>query len=193
MKFQSLALTILSFGVLILSGCGGSYNGQLLGELDRPNWQPEMPYGMVYVPTGFLHIGPSDQDVNHALLAQSKSISIAGFFMDDTEITNNEYRQFEHWVRDSVAHKLLGNIIVDEESGLERIDWSIDIDWEDTETKELLASMVYPKDDPLGGGLNTTKLIYEYVWVDWQTAAKEPNIEREDWLCKKKLRFIQIL
>ena len=94
MKFQSLALTILSFGVLILSGCGGSYNGQLLGELDRPNWQPEMPYGMVYVPTGFLHIGPSDQDVNHALLAQSKSISIAGFFMDDTEITNNEYRQF---------------------------------------------------------------------------------------------------
>lgn len=108
MKFQSLALTILSFGVLILSGCGGSYNGQLLGELDRPNWQPEMPYGMVYVPTGFLHIGPSDQDVNHALLAQSKSISIAGFFMDDTEITNNEYRQFEHWVRDSVAHKLLG-------------------------------------------------------------------------------------
>jgi len=189
MKFQSLALTILSFGVLILSGCGGSYNGQLLGELDRPNWQPEMPYGMVYVPTGFLHIGPSDQDVNHALLAQSKSISIAGFFMDDTEITNNEYRQFEHWVRDSVAHKLLGNIIVDEESGLERIDWSIDIDWEDTETKELLASMVYPKDDPLGGGLNTTKLIYEYVWVDWQTAAKEPNIEREDLAMQEEVEI----
>ena len=144
---------------------------------------------MVYVPTGFLHIGPSDQDVNHALLAQSKSISIAGFFMDDTEITNNEYRQFEHWVRDSVAHKLLGNIIVDEESGLERIDWSIDIDWEDTETKELLASMVYPKDDPLGGGLNTTKLIYEYVWVDWQTAAKEPNIEREDLAMQEEVEI----
>jgi gliding motility-associated lipoprotein GldK len=148
-----------------------------------------MPYGMVYVPTGFLHIGPSDQDVNHALLAQSKSISIAGFFMDDTEITNNEYRQFEHWVRDSVAHKLLGNIIVDEESGLERIDWSIDIDWEDTETKGVLASMVYPKDDPLGGGLNTTKLIYEYVWVDWQTAAKEPNIEREDLAMQEEVEI----
>ena len=28
--------------------------------------------------------------------------------MDETEITNNEYRQFVNWVRDSIAHTLLG-------------------------------------------------------------------------------------
>ena len=29
------------------------------------------------------------------------------FYMDQTEITNNEYRQFVHWVRDSIARTLL--------------------------------------------------------------------------------------
>ena len=28
--------------------------------------------------------------------------------MDETEITNNEYRQFVFWVRDSIAHVILG-------------------------------------------------------------------------------------
>jgi hypothetical protein len=26
--------------------------------------------------------------------------------MDETEITNNEYRQFVQWVRDSLAHEI---------------------------------------------------------------------------------------
>ncbi len=30
--------------------------------------------------------------------------------MDETEITNNEYRQFVHWVRDSIARDLLGQV-----------------------------------------------------------------------------------
>jgi gliding motility-associated lipoprotein GldK len=41
----------------------------------------------------------------------------------------------------------------------------------------------------LGGGLNTTKLIYEYVWVDWQTAAKEPNIDREDLAMQEEVEI----
>jgi sulfatase modifying factor 1 len=42
-------------------------------------------------------------------LKDKKNISISGFFMDDTEITNNEYRQFVEWVRDSTAHEIMGN------------------------------------------------------------------------------------
>ena len=181
MKLQSLALTFLSLGIVLLSGCGSSYNGQLLGELDRPVWQPEMPYGMVYVPSGFLHVGPSDQDVNHALLSQSKSISIQGFFIDDTEITNNEYRQFVHWVRDSIAHKQLDHIIINDVTGKESIDWEQEIDWSDEEQKEMLSGMTLPASDPINpSGLDPNKLIYEYVWIDWQTAASNPEIDRED-------------
>ena len=62
---------------------------------------------MIYVPTGTLHVGPSDQDVNSALVQKSKSVSIQGFYMDETEITNNEYRQFVYWTRDSIAHTIL--------------------------------------------------------------------------------------
>jgi sulfatase modifying factor 1 len=34
--------------------------------------------------------------------------------MDDTEITNNEYRQFVEWVRDSIAHEMMGNKTTDD-------------------------------------------------------------------------------
>ena len=30
--------------------------------------------------------------------------------MDETEITNDEYRQFVNWVRDSIARTILGDI-----------------------------------------------------------------------------------
>jgi hypothetical protein len=41
---------------------------------------------MVYIPSGTLHIGQSDQDVFSTYLQRPKAISISGFFMDDTEI-----------------------------------------------------------------------------------------------------------
>ncbi|MCB0539877.1 MAG: SUMF1/EgtB/PvdO family nonheme iron enzyme, partial [Bacteroidetes bacterium] len=187
MKTKSLFIAGLLLSIVFLSGCGGSYNGQLLGELDRPRWQPEMPYGMIYVPTGFLHVGPSDQDVNHAMIAQNKSISIQGFFMDDTEITNNEYRQFTNWVRDSIAHKLLDHIVVDDITGEDHIDWSQKIDWEDAETKDMLGSMNLPASDPLKpNSVDPRKLIYEYVWIDWQTAASQPGIDREDLMMEEE-------
>ena len=36
-------------------------------------------------------MGPSDEDVNYAYTARNKQVSIAGYWMDATEITNNEY------------------------------------------------------------------------------------------------------
>ena len=108
-KLQGLITTAAVALLLVTAGCKGGYNGQLLGEQDRPSWNPITPYGMVFVPSGVLHIGPSDQDVNASYQARAKQVSIVGFYMDDTEITNNEYRQFINWVRDSVAHKTLGH------------------------------------------------------------------------------------
>ena len=35
-------------------------------------------------------------------------MSVAAFYMDQTEITNNEYRQFVMWVKDSIARRILG-------------------------------------------------------------------------------------
>jgi sulfatase modifying factor 1 len=106
-KLKTLVGIASASAALFLAGCQGGYNGQLLGEMSRPRWNPVTPYGMIFVPAGVLHIGPSDQDVNSAHNSRAKQVSIVGFYMDDTEITNNEYRQFVNWVRDSVAHTLL--------------------------------------------------------------------------------------
>ena len=34
--------------------------------------------------------------------APTKTVSVRSFYMDETEITNSEYRQFVFWVRDSI-------------------------------------------------------------------------------------------
>ncbi|MBD1422234.1 T9SS ring complex lipoprotein PorK/GldK [Sphingobacterium chuzhouense] len=56
------------------------------------------PPGMVYVPSGtILYKGSLDSgDVG-------KNVSLSAFFIDETEVTNKQYRQFVNWVADSVA------------------------------------------------------------------------------------------
>lgn len=130
----SLALLVLA---TYLTSCGTKETGQLVGAPDRPNWKGINPFGMVYVPSGTLHIGPSDQDITNTFVQRSKSISIQGFYMDDTEITNNEYRQFVYWVRDSLAHTYLDHFLIDEVTGDEYVDWEYEIDWEDETLEDL--------------------------------------------------------
>ena len=88
--------------VTFLASCGGSGNGELIGVQKRKTWNPTDPYGMVFIPQGTFTMGPSDQDVPFANVSESKSVSVGAFYMDETEITNNEYRQFTRWVRDSI-------------------------------------------------------------------------------------------
>jgi gliding motility-associated lipoprotein GldK len=47
-------------------------------------------------------MGKSDDDIADVQNAPLRTVSISPFYMDDTEITNAEYRQFVHWVRDSI-------------------------------------------------------------------------------------------
>ena len=60
---------------------------------------------------------PPDADVSGTFLNAPKSISISGFYMDETEITNNEYRQFVQWVKDSIALTYLDYTYEDEYTG----------------------------------------------------------------------------
>ena len=75
---KKLSKTVLAFLMLciIASSCGTKQNGQLIGVSDRPSWSGINPYGMVYIPSGTLHIGPSDQDVSQTYIQRPKSISI---------------------------------------------------------------------------------------------------------------------
>lgn len=92
---------LLITGSVLLQGCGlfgkkgkGGDGGELVGAGDRPTWKQTIPYGMVLVPSGTFHMGQADEDVAATQINLNKQITIGGFYMDDTEITNNEYRQF---------------------------------------------------------------------------------------------------
>ncbi len=91
-----------------LAGCGlANDNGELTGVQGRRKWFHPQPFGTVYIPTGTYHTGQSDQDVQSAQIGQNRQVSIPAFYMDDTEISNNEYRQFVYHVVDSLMRQQL--------------------------------------------------------------------------------------
>ena len=87
-------IVLFSTIIIFLSSCGSGGNGELIGVQDRKVWNPTDPYGMVFIPQGSFMMGPSDQDVPFANTSQARKVSVGAFYMDETEITNNEYRQF---------------------------------------------------------------------------------------------------
>ncbi|MEN7546913.1 SUMF1/EgtB/PvdO family nonheme iron enzyme [Rapidithrix thailandica] len=91
----SLASIALSFFLqsCLFGGKGGD-NGELVGVLDREWEEQTIPYGMTVVPSGTFHMGQADEDITSSKINLNKQITIGTFFMDQTEITNNEYRQF---------------------------------------------------------------------------------------------------
>jgi len=91
---------------VVISGCFGSKGGDSRGELRPPArkaFRAEVPYGMVYIPGGTFLMGQTDQDVTFAQITQNRQVTVPPFFMDQTEITNSQYRMFVNWVRDSIA------------------------------------------------------------------------------------------
>lgn len=107
-KFIALTAT-LSF----LISCGSSDRGELVGVKGR-KWRPEKPYGMTLVPGGAYIMGKSDDDLANVQDAPTKTVTVRSFYMDETEITNSEYRQFVQWVKDSTIRTRLA-ILADEQ------------------------------------------------------------------------------
>jgi sulfatase modifying factor 1 len=89
---------------VVLASCT-SRTGHLTGTLGRRVYQPQIPLGMVYIPSGAYQMGENDGDVPFLHQTRPRTVSIHAFYMDQTEISNNEYRQFVDWVRDSIARE----------------------------------------------------------------------------------------
>jgi len=92
--------------VSLLVSCGRNDRGELVGVKGK-KWNPEKPYGMTLVSGGAFIMGKSDDDIAAIKDAPTKTVTVRSFYMDETEITNSEYRQFVQWVRDSVIRARL--------------------------------------------------------------------------------------
>ncbi len=188
MKRVLIFMTILTIGVLYSCSKG---NGELIGVQGREEWYQPDPFGMLFIPMGSYNMGPSDQDVPYALTAQSRTVSVQAFYMDQTEISNNEYRQFVHHVRDSIARRILGEE-VDEETYLIMtneydedfdppiIDWYAKLEYNNPkylENREALEPMYYSPGERFlrRREFDVRKLNYTYYWIDYRSAAKRSN------------------
>jgi len=160
MKMKNHYYTVAALATLVLASCSFSKNkggslpndGQLHGIAPGSRYTLPKPPGMVFIPQGTFHMGPSDEDPAYAFSARNRSISISGFWMDATEITNNQYRQFVHWVRDSIAAKKMGYVKADGD-GNEHVDWvkMKTVKWTDPKILEQLSDLILPPEDRIFG------------------------------------------
>jgi gliding motility-associated lipoprotein GldK len=179
-------LLVVSILMALSFGCSQYNGGELTGVQGRKGWFESTPYGMVFVPMGSFNMGPSDQDVAWAMTAYQKTVSVDAFWMDETEITNNEYRQFVFYVRDSIMRRKLGEqiedfLIAEDQFGnpIEPpiINWETEIDMLDEEQSEILNDMYYAEHERFyrRKEIDTRKLMFEYYRVDMKQAALKSN------------------
>ncbi len=179
-------LIVVAVFLVVLTGCGKSGNGELVGVARRGAFFEPEPFGMLFIPQGSFNMGQNEQDVASAMNAQTKTVTIRSFWMDETEVTNSEYRQFVYWVRDSIARRMLGEqfdqfLITEDALGNEidppYLNWDEKLDWFDPEFGEILDELYYPENERFfrRKEIDTRKLVYEFQWVDLLQAAKKTN------------------
>lgn len=178
-------LFICLFSTFLFSSCSHEMKSQLTSAQNRKPYFEPIPYGMNFIKQGSINIGLSDQEVDNEGTTV-KTVSVPSFWMDDTEITNNEYRQFIFWVRDSMARQLLSEtipdfLITEGKRGAiietPRLNWVEPIEWKNPDYQSILEEMYIPQADRFFNKkeIDTRKLNYEYYWIDYQQAAKRAN------------------
>lgn len=104
-RWASLAMIAMSVSVFTAckSGGSGSDRGELVSLTKGSKWFAEKPYGMVLIPSGSFTMGKEDEDLLGTMNTPTRTVSVRQYFMDETEITNAEYKSFVTWVRDSIV------------------------------------------------------------------------------------------
>lgn len=182
---------IILIGLVIISaigftGCNNSGGGELVGVKNRGRWTEPSPYGMVNIRRGSVNIGPNDEDPSMAG-TPIRTFSVESFWMDDTEITNSEYRMFVNWTRDRIAREMLGEnafpefLITDDRDGNPidppEINWDEKIYWDDPEYIMAMEDLYIPENERFFNKreIDSRKLFYDYWWIDYHQAAKRRN------------------
>ncbi len=196
MKIRFLTITVLTVFVLVSVSCtksgkvsGPPNDGQLHGVAPNSRGSMGKPLGMAYIPPGTFHMGPSDEDINYNFTSRNREISISGFWMDKTEITNNQYRQFVKWTIDSLAAVQLG-YFKQSPDGDTMIDQkkAATIKWSDKGVMEKLSPLMLTPDNRLYGKMeiDPEKIVYNVQGFDLKAAAKFENKgkPRKDFIYK---------
>lgn len=159
---------------------GGEVTGVRGSAISEP-----IPFGMVEIKRGFLHTGIGQNDSLWGTVVPERDISVDGFWMDQTEVTNSMYRQFVNWVRDSIIRERLADpsyggdetfkIEVDRNGDpiTPRLNWSKPIPWKKADEDQLRAIESVYQTHPIDGTvmLDARQMNYRYEIYDYEKAA----------------------
>ena len=156
--------------ILTLYSCNTSDRGELIGTQGK-QWHPEKPFGMTLVPGGSFIMGKSDDDFVAVNDAPTKTVTVRSFYMDETEITNAEYRQFVYWVRDSTVRLKLA-ILADEVGATPGDEGIGEFAFVDQENEEMSPYDQYMYDNYFGMGddFYAGRVINNNLDIQWDTA-----------------------
>src|SRR5574344_234453 len=180
----SIAMLLTScFGSKISSGNGGELTGSGSKMFSEPT-----PFGMVLVKRGHLRMGLETQDSLWGKTTPVRNISVDGFWMDDTEITNSEYRQFVEYVRDSILRERLADPnyggdktykIEEDKNGdpvKPHLDWKKKLPRKPNEDEMRAIESLYVTNPVTGEKLlDWRQMNYRYEIYDYATAALRKN------------------
>ena len=180
-----------------LFSCTAGPQGELVGVYPREQWIQVNPYGMNYIHLGSYTMGPSDQDVPFAMNTRSKTVTMPAFYIDVHEISNNEYRQFCEWVKDSLYRNTLAEddnedyFFAETEDGIELdrfidkgyiLNWETPINWEDEDIFDLLYDEYFLQGSDQYYNrrqYDTRKLNFRYWWLNFDAAASKESRDSE--------------
>ena len=192
MKLKTI-LPILTLTVALV-GCNKPA-GELVGASKAKKFSEADPFGMLLIRKGSFMKGENTQS-NLFTMPDNKVMStVDAFWMDETEITNNEYKQFVLWVQDSIAMTLLVRagaadeyadglqfMVIPKEEYIEEIvpdtvlNWSMTnkIPWNKYKTDEEVHAALRPlfySDHTI----NTNRMHYHYSWKNYDQAKLQQN------------------
>ena len=193
MKRTAIWLSCLTV-LAVFSSCMGSkmtqssQGGEVTGYGSGRGFQEPTPYGMVMVNRGSLNMGQTKNDSLWGKTTPSKDISVDGFWMDETEVTNAKYRQFVMWVRDSILRTRLADpayggdeayMITEDKNGepvTPHLNWKKALPRKPNEDELRAIESLY-KTNPVTGekSLDAAQMNYRYEVYDYVTAALRRN------------------
>ncbi len=208
---KKLIIAISAIAVLAMASCFGgketmANGGELTGSTGRAFAEPA-PYGMVLVKRGHLKMGMEKNDSLWGRQTPTRDISVEGFWMDDTEITNSEYRQFVTYVRDSIIRERLAdpNYGGDETYKIEEdkdgepikpyLNWKKALPRKPNEDEQRALESVYVTNPVTGEKmLDASQMNYRYEIYDYTEAAlrrnrvdpEERNLDTDKWNDQKQ-------
>lgn len=108
MKLQRIGqISLLIAGVLLLGSCkkeaskstGWEYNNSKNGGFEvRPYAEQQTGPGLVFIEGGTFTMGVSQDDVMFDWNNQPRRVTVASFYMDETEVRNIDYLEYLYWL-----------------------------------------------------------------------------------------------